>query len=64
MIDQYPAPDLDDVCSVIACYLRQSIEVEAYLRQRQEQAEAMMWRQIPYHSIVDGSVSTSASGSS
>jgi len=36
---QYPSLDLADVYSVIAYYLRQRAEVDAYLRRRQEQAE-------------------------
>jgi uncharacterized protein (DUF433 family) len=36
---QYPSLDLADVYSVIAYYLRRRTEVEAYLRQRQTQAE-------------------------
>ncbi|MCX8049221.1 MAG: DUF433 domain-containing protein [Methylohalobius sp.] len=38
---QYPALDLADIYSVIAYYLRQRGEVEAYLRQRQEQARGI-----------------------
>jgi uncharacterized protein (DUF433 family) len=36
---QYPSLDLADVYSVIAYYLRRRAEVDAYLRQRREQAE-------------------------
>ena len=36
---QYPSLDLADVYAVIAYYLGQRPQVEAYLRQRQEQAD-------------------------
>lgn len=36
---QYPSLDLADVYSVIGYYLRRRAEVDAYLQQRQEQAE-------------------------
>ena len=39
IVHQYPSLDLADVYAVISYYLRQSDEVEAYLRQRQQQAE-------------------------
>ena len=37
---QYPTLDLADVYSVIGCYLRRRDEIEAYLRQERQQAEA------------------------
>ena len=36
---QYPSLDLADVYSVIAYYLRQRAEVDAYLQRRRKQAE-------------------------
>lgn len=39
IIHQYPSLDLADVYSVIAYYLRRRTEVDAYLQQRQGQAE-------------------------
>jgi len=39
IVQQYPSVDLADVYSVISYYLRRQSEVEAYLRQRQQQAE-------------------------
>ncbi|MBI4556796.1 MAG: DUF433 domain-containing protein [Candidatus Hydrogenedentes bacterium] len=41
IVQQYPSLDLADVYHVIACYLRRTPEVEAYLRRRQEQAEVI-----------------------
>ena len=38
---QYPSLDLADVYAVIGYYLRRRSEVEAYLQQRQQQAEEM-----------------------
>lgn len=38
---QYPSLHLADVYAVIAYYLRRRPEVEAYLRERQEHAEAV-----------------------
>jgi len=37
---QYPSLDLADIYAVIGFYLRRRPEVEAYLRQRQEEADA------------------------
>jgi uncharacterized protein (DUF433 family) len=39
VVYQYPSLDLADVHAVIAYYLRQYPEVEAYLRRRQSQAD-------------------------
>ena len=36
---QYPSLDLADLYSVIAYYLRQRAEIDAYLQRRREQAE-------------------------
>jgi len=41
---QYPSLDLADVYSVIAYYLRRRSEVDAYLQQRQEEAEKIRRR--------------------
>ncbi len=38
---QYSTLDLADVYSVLACYLRQRSEIDAYLRRCHEQAEAV-----------------------
>lgn len=38
MVQQYPSLHLSDVYAVIGYYLRRRSEVEAYLRQRQQQA--------------------------
>jgi uncharacterized protein (DUF433 family) len=38
---QYPSLDLADVYSVLAYYLRHRSEVDAYVHERQEQAEAV-----------------------
>jgi uncharacterized protein (DUF433 family) len=38
---QYPSLDLADVYSVIAYYLRRRAEVNAYLQQRQQQADTI-----------------------
>ncbi len=38
---QYPALNLADVYSVIGYYLRHPVEVQSYLRQRQQRAEAV-----------------------
>ena len=40
IVQQYPSLDLADVYSVIGFYLRHRSEVDAYLRQRQQQADA------------------------
>ena len=40
IVHQYPSLDLADVYSVIGFYLRHRSEVDAYLRQRQQQADA------------------------
>jgi uncharacterized protein (DUF433 family) len=40
IVQQYPSLDLADVYSVIGFYLRHRSEVGAYLRQRQQQADA------------------------
>jgi uncharacterized protein (DUF433 family) len=39
IVQQYPSVPLADVYSVIGYYLRRQVEVEAYLRQRRQQAE-------------------------
>ncbi len=39
IVQQYPVLKLADVYAVIAYYLREREEVEAYLRQRQQRAE-------------------------
>jgi uncharacterized protein (DUF433 family) len=39
IVHQYPSLDLADVYGVISYYLRRRPEVEAYLRQRQQQAD-------------------------
>lgn len=39
IVQQYPSLDLADVYAVVGYFLRQRSEVEAYLRQRQKQAE-------------------------
>ena len=41
IVQQYPSLHLADVYSVISYYLRHSSEVEAYLRQRQQQRETV-----------------------
>ena len=41
IVQQYPSLDLADVYSVLAYYLRHRAEVDAYLHERQEQAEAV-----------------------
>jgi len=38
IVQQYPSLQLADVYAVIGYYLRQQAEVDAYLRQRQQQA--------------------------
>ena len=40
IVQQYPSLDLADVYSVIGFYLRHRFEVDAYLHQRQQQADA------------------------
>lgn len=39
IVHQYPSLDLTDVYAVITYYLRRRAEVDAYLQERQEQAE-------------------------
>ena len=39
IVQQYPSLQLADVYAVIGYYLRQQAEVDAYLRQRQQQAD-------------------------
>ena len=39
IVHQYPALRLADVYAVIGYYLRHRLEIEAYLRERQQQAE-------------------------
>jgi uncharacterized protein (DUF433 family) len=41
IVQQYPSLKLADVYQVIGYYLRRPMEVEAYLRQRKAQAEAI-----------------------
>ncbi len=41
IVQQYPPLNLADVYHVIGYYLRRPAEVEAYLRQRKDQAEAV-----------------------
>jgi uncharacterized protein (DUF433 family) len=41
IVHQYPSLHLADVYAVIGYYLRQRSEVEAYLRQRQQQADGI-----------------------
>jgi uncharacterized protein (DUF433 family) len=41
IVQQYPSLDLADVYSVLAYYLRHRSEVDAYVHERQEQAEAV-----------------------
>src|ERR687884_1541921 len=41
IVQQYPSLDLADVYSVLAYYLRHPAEVDAYVHERQEQAEAV-----------------------
>lgn len=41
IVQQYPSLDLAEVYAVISYYLRQRSEVEAYLRQRQQQADSV-----------------------
>jgi uncharacterized protein (DUF433 family) len=41
IVQQYPSLDLADIYSVLAYYLRHRAEVDAYLHERQEQAEAV-----------------------
>jgi len=41
---QYPALFLADVYAVIAYYLRRHAEVDAYLRKRQQQADAIRYQ--------------------
>lgn len=41
IVQQYPSLPLADVYAVISYYLHQRPEVEAYLRQRQQQADAI-----------------------
>lgn len=41
IVQQYPSLDLADVYQVIGYYLRRTSEVEAYLRQRKAQADAV-----------------------
>jgi len=41
IVQQYPSLTLADVYHVLAYYLRQPAEIEAYLRQRQARAEAV-----------------------
>lgn len=63
---QYPSLELADVYSVIAYYLRQRAEVDAYLQQRREQAEEIQ-RENESHfdpsSIRDRLLARRASGS-
>jgi len=41
IVQQYPSLDLADIYAVIGYYLRRRSDVEAYLRQRQRQADAV-----------------------
>ena len=41
IVQRYPSLDLADVYSVLGFYLRQQPQVDAYLRQRQQQADAV-----------------------
>lgn len=41
IVQQYPSLKLADVYQVIAYYLRRTLEVESYLRQRKAQAETI-----------------------
>lgn len=41
IVHQYPSLNLADVYAVIAYYLRRRAEVDAYLQQRQQQAEKL-----------------------
>jgi len=41
IVNQYPVLDLADVYAVIGYFLRHQSDVEAYLQQRQEQADAI-----------------------
>jgi uncharacterized protein (DUF433 family) len=41
IVQQYPSLNLADVYSVLAYYLRHRAEVDAYLHERQKQAEAV-----------------------
>jgi len=63
---QYPSLDLADVYSVIAYYLRRRSEVDAYLQQRQEEAEKIRrWNESRFDpsGIRDRLLARRASGS-